>query len=166
MATETIFTQKYPAHGYEVRTEVIDHPDKSLPQKTTRKAYTYPGGTHIGNFKHGKLICETMKIKPELASPEMTTCTIGFCEHEQKWYGWHHGLIAGFGIGAQATHLINAPTHKSPPEDTPSKELPYRKRPLNQNTAKNIVKKAEIITTAKTLDDAKNMAICFSETKS
>jgi hypothetical protein len=28
-------------------------------------------------------------------------CSIGFCEKEQKWYGWSHRAIYGFGIGSK-----------------------------------------------------------------
>ncbi len=27
------------------------------------------------------------------------TCSIGFCEKENKWYGWSHRAMFGFGIG-------------------------------------------------------------------
>jgi len=28
---------------------------------------------------------------------------VGFCEKEQKWYGWSHRAIYGFGIGSKIT---------------------------------------------------------------
>lgn len=28
-------------------------------------------------------------------------CNIGFCEKEQKWYGWSHRAICGFGVGSK-----------------------------------------------------------------
>jgi hypothetical protein len=38
-------------------------------------------------------------IKPELADTDHSVCSIGFCERDQKWYGWSHRGICGFGIG-------------------------------------------------------------------
>ena len=38
-------------------------------------------------------------IKPELALPDDEICTIGFCEKDQKWYGWIFQKTCGFGIG-------------------------------------------------------------------
>ena len=29
-------------------------------------------------------------IAPEKAFPDHQTCSVGFCEEEQKWYGWSH----------------------------------------------------------------------------
>lgn len=39
-------------------------------------------------------------IVPELREPHLTVPTIGFSEKEQKWYGWSHRAIYGFGIGS------------------------------------------------------------------
>lgn len=38
-------------------------------------------------------------IKPELISPNHGVCSVGFCEKENKWYGWSHRAMVGFGIG-------------------------------------------------------------------
>ena len=167
MATETIFIQQFPKHGYEVRTEVTGNKDQSLPPTTMRNAYTLPGGAYIGDFKAGQDLCAEMGIAPELASPEMTVCTIGFCEKEQKWYGWaDHTMISGFGIGTDALYIVDAPSPASTPEDITLEELPYRKRPLNHGTDKEATKRIEVVKTAKTLDDAKQMAIYFSKSRS
>lgn len=39
-------------------------------------------------------------IKPELRKPHHNVPSIGFSEKEQKWYGWSHRAIYGFGIGS------------------------------------------------------------------
>jgi hypothetical protein len=59
--------------------------------------------------------------------------SIAFSEKEQKWYGWSHRAIYGVGVG---------PHIKDNGNDMPS---------------------AMAGKTAKTLDDAKNMAIAFSK---
>lgn len=38
-------------------------------------------------------------IKPQKADPSHSACSIGFSEKEQKWYGWSHRAMCGFGIG-------------------------------------------------------------------
>jgi hypothetical protein len=35
----------------------------------------------------------------ETTDDDTTVCSIGFSEREQKWYGWSHRAIFGFGIG-------------------------------------------------------------------
>lgn len=39
-------------------------------------------------------------IVPEKRKPEHCVCSIGFSEKEQKWYGWSHRAIYGFGVGS------------------------------------------------------------------
>lgn len=42
----------------------------------------------------------TKGIDPQKVNPEDSFCTIGFCEKNQKWYGWTWNKVCGFGIGA------------------------------------------------------------------
>jgi len=86
--------RKYKA-GYEVRTETWDFGSQPVE---LRSAYT-PSGDYIGNPKVARYLCAKRGIKPEKASPDDNVCSIGFCEKEQKWYGWSHRAICGFGIG-------------------------------------------------------------------
>lgn len=53
----------------------------------------------IGDPKMAKRLCDDMGIDPQLADPEHETCSIGYCFREDKWYGWSHRAIAGFGVG-------------------------------------------------------------------
>ncbi len=84
----------------------------------------------LQNFfdKHG--------IKPEKIDPSHNVCSIGFSEKEQRWYGWSHRAICGFGIGA-----------KSKPGLVGYGELKSQGGPYE----------------AKTLDDCKKMAIAFAK---
>jgi len=86
--------RKYKA-GYEVRTETWDFGGQPVE---LRSAYT-PSGDYIGDPKVARYLCVKRGIKPEKASPDDNVCSIGFCEKEQKWYGWSHRAICGFGIG-------------------------------------------------------------------
>lgn len=59
-------------------------------------AYT-PNGGYIGNTKTADFLCRKRGIKPETIDGHKV-CSIGFCIREQKWYGWSHRAIFGFGI--------------------------------------------------------------------
>lgn len=98
MKSEVLFVQKYPAHGYEVRTELIENPDEGCDPTKMLSAYT-DAGAYIGDRRDAIFLCEEKGIKPELKTPESNVCSIGFCDGEQKWYGWSHRAYYGFGIG-------------------------------------------------------------------
>ena len=46
-------------------------------------------------------------IVPELRTgsdkEQKHCCSIGFCDKEQKWYGWSHRAMYGFGVGSVTT---------------------------------------------------------------
>ena len=85
--------------GYEIREELWKL-DENDPGTIMRQAYT-PTGDYIGDTKFAHRLCSTRGIKPEKADANHCICSIGFCEKEQKWYGWSHRAIFGFGIGSQ-----------------------------------------------------------------
>lgn len=60
-------------------------------------------GHYIGNEKDTRYLCLERKICPELADPTHSVCSIGYCEHERKWYGWSHRAIFGFEVGSVIT---------------------------------------------------------------
>ncbi len=91
-------TRCYKA-GYEVRKELIDPSMTGGKEIIMKVAYT-PSGDYIGDPKWAYLLCKKRGIKPEKASPDHKVCSIGFCDKEQKWYGWSHRAIYGFGIGS------------------------------------------------------------------
>ena len=62
-------------------------------------AYTLDGA-YIGSPRNAYWLVVKRGIVPELIDSTYTTCTIGFNEKQQKWYGWSHRAIYGFGIGA------------------------------------------------------------------
>lgn len=95
--TKTLSTRHYKA-GYEIRTEewkVFDDDEPTL----MKAAYT-PEGEFIGNSKDAYRLCAKRGIKPEFRTPDSNVCSIGFSERDQKWYGWSHRAIYGFGIGS------------------------------------------------------------------
>lgn len=109
-------TRKYKA-GYEVRKELhrtnfeavpLSEPNGDMQEiidyittpsdVIVSSAYT-PDGKYIGNSKDAHFLVVKKGIKPELSDPTHNVCSIGFCEKEQKWYGWSHRAIYGFGVG-------------------------------------------------------------------
>lgn len=79
--------------AYEMRECVID----GLPPPHPMAAYT-PSGGYIGDESFAKQL-EEMGIAAETRDG-WEVCSIGFCEREQKWYGWSHRAMCGFGIGS------------------------------------------------------------------
>jgi len=98
--------------GYEVRTEEIDGEPYKTETVELRSAYTMYGpddpntGQYIGTPKWAWRLFNKYGIKPQVHHTErltdnpMITCSFGFCEKEQKWYGWSHRAMFGFGIGS------------------------------------------------------------------
>jgi len=67
----------------------------------TMRAAVNAAGDYIGDEETAKFLCSERGINPELASPSNSVCSIGFCKAEQKWYGWSHRAICGFGVGSE-----------------------------------------------------------------
>lgn len=86
---------------YEVRHELVLSHFEDLPKdhrvRLTR-AYTLSGDL-IGEPEFAATIIKR-GIAPEIADESHTICSIGWCNREQKWYGWSHRQICGFGIGS------------------------------------------------------------------
>lgn len=95
METEVLSVRKYKA-GYEIRTELVKM--EGNPDTKMKSAYT-PDGLYIGNTIRAHRLIVKRGIKPQLSDPGNNVCSIGFSEKEQKWYGWSHRAIYGFGIG-------------------------------------------------------------------
>jgi hypothetical protein len=64
------------------------------------KAYSNRNGCYIGDEERAEMLFQA-GINPEPSYPEHDYCSIGFCEKEQKWYGWSHRARWGFGVGDQ-----------------------------------------------------------------
>ena len=146
---ETVLKVRRYKAGYEVRDIEIsgDMADegKSFVIPT---AFT-PDGHYIGTSRIAHRLVVKRGIKPELAHPSNKVCSIGFCEREQKWYGWSHRAMYGYGVGdvlpegscATKSGWIDEYLAEHPEEDT---SLP-------------------VGFTAHTLDDAKRMAVAFAD---
>ena len=83
--------------GYEVRKELWSEPFYGKPLEV-RSAYT-PAGDWIGDVKRAIYLVKKLGISPERADQKHCVCSIGFCKKDNKWYGWSHRALCGFGIG-------------------------------------------------------------------
>ena len=148
----TVLKERHYKAGYVIKTELVDDSDYGGDGRLEMKAAYTPGGDYIGNSRLAHLLCKKRGIRPEKRSPDSGVCSIGFCEVEQKWYGWSHRAIFGFGVGdavsegdcCASSGLIDEYLAEHPEEDL---SLP-------------------VGFTAETLDDAKQMAIAFAHSVS
>lgn len=59
------------------------------------------GGVYVGDIETADFLAE-IGIIPEPSTDQSSVCSIGFSEKDQKWYGWSHRAMCGFGIGSIA----------------------------------------------------------------
>ena len=79
--------------------EIMDYINAHRGESVIVKAAYTPEGHYIGGPKTAHYLIVKRGIKPEKADPTHNVCSIGFCERDQKWYGWSHRAICGFGVG-------------------------------------------------------------------
>jgi len=96
MEIETISVRRFKA-GYEIRKEIVSM-DGCKPFER-KSAYT-PDGVYIGTSRWAHRLCVARGIVPQKRADDSNVCSIGFCEREQKWYGWSHRAMFGFGVGS------------------------------------------------------------------
>ena len=107
-----------------------------------------PEGVLIGDGRLAYRLCLKMGIKP-IPIPGHNICGIGFRELNQRWYGWSHRGMCDFGIGdivKEGDCTNGSGWTKEYLEDHPEKDLSL---PVGFE--------------ARTLDDAKRMAMAYSE---
>jgi len=164
--------KKYKA-GYEVRDELSQTDFEAVPitvgdpevnelvrymnehrgeHVIVKAAYT-PLGDYIGDPKAARYLICKRGIKPQKIDPSCNICSIGFCEREQKWYGWSHRAIFGFGIGSMAKEGDCCTTSG------------WTEEYLNEHPEERL-RVIPVGFKAETLQDAKRMAIAFAESVS
>ena len=115
-----------------------------------RAAYT-PEGHYIGNSRIAHSLCKKRSIRPE-PLPGSKVCSIGFCDREQKWYGWSHRAIFGFAIGDVVK------------DGDCTASSGWTDEYLAEHTEDDLSRPVGF--QAKTLADAKRMAIAFADSVS
>ena len=166
------FKKRFKA-GYEIRhelvptvdfhAEVIDQGDDSQATQELvntinsgsqsgailmKSAYNL-AGNYIGSTRDAHQLCVKRGIAPEKAKESDEVCSIGFCEREQKWYGWSHRAIYGFGVGSEVK------------EGDCCNSSGYIEEYLNDHPEDDLSLPVEFV--AKSLEDAKRMAIAFAD---
>jgi len=114
-------------------------------------AYSHDGG-YIGSIEDVYRLFQDGITIIQKSDPEHNVCSIGFNQSENKWYGWSHRAMFGFGIGSivkDGDCCASSGWVDSYLEEHPEKD---RRLPVGFE--------------AKTLDDAKRMAIAFADSVS
>ena len=123
--------QRHPKYGYVVLTYYTGSEFGSEPFLMS-SAFSTPEYHYLGDAKTAKFICKKMGLKPHMQTEEeeeraryilnmdwdekaklmlsgfekiflANPASIGWSEKEQKWYGWSHRAIYGFGVGEEMT---------------------------------------------------------------
>ncbi len=148
MAKKLLKTRKYKA-GYHVLTEEFSGDEYGTEEPFVMRSAHTPDGDYIGNPKIARMLIVKQGIKPEKVNPDKNVCSIGFCADENKWFGWSHRAIYGFTIGdvvkegdCTASSGWTDEYLAEHPEDDFSLPVGFE---------------------AKSMDDAKRMAIAFAE---
>jgi len=143
--------------GYEVRTKLIDGERYGGQNFVIKSAYT-PEGHYIGSPRDAHRLVAKYGIKPEPVHTDCTeansgrglTCSIGFSERDQKWYGWSHRALHGFAIG----DVVDSEDHLCACSGWTDKYLV-------EHPEADVSLPVGFV--ARTLEDAKRMAIAFAE---
>ena len=158
---EVIKVRRYKA-GYEIRSELLTEEESGgAPGGLVMKSAYTPEGHYIGNSRDAHRLIVKRGIKPqprEPACPDANggrgrTCSIGFSERAQKWYGWSHRAIYGFGTG----DIVKEGDCTASPKFWIADE--YWQKPEGDLSL-------PVGFVAKTLEDCKLMAIAFAESVS
>jgi hypothetical protein len=97
---KVLFQRNYP--GYIYRKELVDDTDYGGDGHLEMvNCYSVDTGHWIGNAKIARMLCKKYGLRNiQKIKPEHCVCSIGFNKEEQKWYGWSHRAIFGFGVGS------------------------------------------------------------------
>lgn len=83
---------------YVINTQKLAASQDSDSGATILSAYTHDGA-YIGSDKDANYLCNEIGIHPEKSEADDSVCSIGKSDKDEKWYGWSHRAIRGFGIG-------------------------------------------------------------------
>lgn len=100
MDSRKVLSERRYKAGYVVRKELVDSGTGDGSTFEMTSAYT-PNGDYIGSSRLAFRLCKTRGIQPMKKTDDSNICSIGFCDKEQKWYGWSHRAMYGFGVGSK-----------------------------------------------------------------
>ena len=98
---EVKFQRHYP--GYIYRREIVDDSEYGGDGRLEIvNCYSDYSGDYMGSAKMARFLCKKHGVRRvQKAHPDHDICSVGFNEEKQKWYGWSHRAIYGFGIGTR-----------------------------------------------------------------
>ena len=92
---KVLFERKYKA-GYIYRREIWSH----TGHDTEIVACYTPSGDYIGSARDARRKCIKYGLSClQKTDPSHCVCSIGFQARTNKWFGWSHRAICGFGVG-------------------------------------------------------------------
>ncbi len=95
---KVVFHRHYPGYHYE--RSLIEGSEFGGPDFIMICCYSDYDGGYMGDAAWARYITKRLGIsKVQKAFDKHKTCSIGFHKGEQKWYGWSHRSVVGFGIG-------------------------------------------------------------------
>ena len=96
---EVLFQRRYP--GYLYRRELIDDSEWGGEGKLPMvNCYCLKTGICIGDAKTARILCVKRGLRDfEGLRRDSRQAQIAYHYGEEKWYGWSHRAIFGFGIG-------------------------------------------------------------------
>ena len=177
---KVLSTQKFDT--YEIREELIDGAEYGGDDFTIHSAYSLKDGSYIGDVATAQMLAKR-GIIPEVIEGNKTA-SIGWCEKEQKFYGWSHRAIYGFGIGSKVKmgDCGYTPANFQEVCEDLEREYGYGNKNIKVKEAQNGVEVNRSYESglnysyfieygkgeweAKTLEDAKQMAIDFARSVS
>lgn len=94
---KVLSVKSFPDLGYELRDEIWR--GGGCDTAMNGMAYAIGSGAYIGDERTVKALSEMGIRTFEPASPDGTVASIGFAPKHNKWFGWSHRAIYGYGIG-------------------------------------------------------------------
>lgn len=83
---------------FTIRRERVQPNVSGMAEMEIESAFTHDG-LYIGDVALAKVLCDRHGIKPEKIHAADPACRIGFSDSKQRWYGWSHRAMYGFGPG-------------------------------------------------------------------
>ena len=151
MDIKAIISKRYFKAGYIIEHRLMDGSQYGSQDFLAKVALT-PSGDWIGDPRIAFHLCKKYGIKPEKSDPSHNVCSIGFSSKDSKWYGWSHRAICGFKIGDEVK------------EGDCTASSGWTDEYISTHPEEN--KSLPVGFVAKTIEDAKRMAIAFAESVS
>jgi hypothetical protein len=97
---EVVSQRHFKETGYVYKRVIVADTEYGGDGKLEMEIAESPEGLYIGRPSEARHLCKKFGIRQfEKADPEHSIASIGFNPSKQKWYGWSHRAVAGFGIG-------------------------------------------------------------------